>query len=154
MSVNRNPRACDGVSVMSERRVNGFFYGLFMDAGVLRNSNVVATSLRRAYANDFALRIGNRATLVPSAGSRAYGMLIALTHGELDRLYQAPGLDQYRPEAILARCMDGGSIPALCYNLPVAPLADERNPGYAARLQQVLRDLEFPAEYVNSITDH
>ena len=79
-------------------------------------------------------------------------MLIALTHGELDRLYRAPGLDQYRPEAVLARCMDGGSIAALCYNLPVASQAEERNPDYAARLQQVLRDLEFPAEYVDSVT--
>lgn len=57
-----------------------------------------------------------------------------------------------RPEAVLARCMDGGSIAALCYDLPVAPQAEERNPDYAARLQQVLRDLEFPAEYVDSVT--
>ena len=137
---------------MTERRVDGFFYGLFMDVGVLRNSGVVPTSPRRAYVNDFTLRIGSRATLVPSAGSRAYGMLIALTHGELDRLYHAPGLDQYRPEAVLARCMDGDSIAALCYNLPVVPPAGERNPDYAARLQQVLRNLEFPAEYVDSVT--
>lgn len=137
---------------MTERRVVSFFYGLFMDAGVLRNSGVVPTSPRRAYVNDFALRIGNRATLVPSAGSRACGMLIGFTHGELDRLYHAPGLDQYRPEAVLARCMDGGSIAALCYNLPVVQPAGERNPDYAVRLQEVVRNLEFPVEYVDSVT--
>lgn len=128
---------------MIERRVNGFFYGLFMDAGVLRDSGRVPTNSRRAYVNDFALRIVNRATLVPSAGSRAYGMLIALTHGELDRLYHSPGVDEYRPEAVLARYMDGGSTAALCYNLPVVPPAGEWNPDYAARLQRVLRDFEF-----------
>lgn len=100
----------------------------------------------------FALRIGNRATLVPSARARAYGMLIALTHPELERLYGAPGLDQYRAEAVLACSIDGGTVPALCYNLLVEPRADERNPDYAIRLQQALRGLEFPAEYIDSIT--
>ena len=136
---------------MSERRIDGFFYGLFMDIGVLRNSGVVPVNPRKAYVDGFALRVGNRATLIPSAGSRAYGMLIALTHQELGSLYGAPGLDRYRAEAVLACCFDGGAVPALCYNLLAEPSADERNPDYAARLQQVLHDLNFPAEYVNSI---
>jgi hypothetical protein len=134
---------------MSERRIEGFFYGLFMDVGILRNDGAVPMNVRRAYVDDFALRIGNRATLLPSAGARSYGMLIALTHGELERLYAAPGLDQYRPEAVLAHCLDGGSVPALCYNLLAAPRAAERNPSYAARLQKLLADSGFPAEYVD-----
>jgi hypothetical protein len=137
---------------MSERRLDGFFYGLFMDVAVLRNSGVIPMDPRRAYVDDFALRIGNRATLVPSSGARAYGMLIALTHPELDQLYGAPGLEQYRPEAVLARLVDGGSVPALCYNLLTEPKADERNSDYAARLQQVLLNLRFPADYINSIS--
>lgn len=137
---------------MNERRIDGFFYGLFMDIGVLRKNGVVPVDPRKAYVDGFALRIGNRATLVPSTHARAYGMLIALTHPELERLYAAPGLDQYRAEAVLACCIDGGSFPALCYNLLIEPGADERNPDYAARLQQALRDLEFPAEYIDSIT--
>jgi hypothetical protein len=137
--------------VVNERRIDGFFYGLFMDIGVLRNSGVVPVNPRKAYVNGFALRVGSRATLVPSAGDRAYGMLIALTHPELERLYGAPGLDQYRAEAVVACCIDGAAVPALCYNLLVEPRAGERNPDYAARLQKVLRDLNFPAEYVDSI---
>lgn len=137
---------------MTDRRVEGFFYGLFMDAGVLRSSGVVPVNPRKAYVDGFALRIGNRATLVPSAGARAYGMLLAFTHRELERLYGAPGLDPYRAEAVLAHCIGGLDVPALCYNLLVEPRADERNPDYAARLQRVLRELDFPVEYVNSIT--
>ena len=136
---------------MSERRIDGFFYGLFMDVGILRKAGAAPLNARRAYVDDFALRIGERATLLPSAGARSYGMLIALTHGELAHLYAAPGLEPYRPEAVLARCLDGGSVPALCYNLPVPPRADERNPGYAARLQKLLGELGFPLEYVNSV---
>ena len=39
-------------------------------------------------------------------------MLFALTHDELERLYTAPGLESYRPEAVLAHSLDGGTSPA------------------------------------------
>ncbi len=43
------------------------------------------------------------------------------------------------------------SFPALCYNLPEAPAATERNPQYAADLRAVLEALDFPPEYVAAI---
>lgn len=137
---------------MSERTIDAFFYGLFMDREILREAGVVPTDPRRAYVEGFALRIGRRATLLPSSGARAYGMLFALTHAELGRLYAAPGLEQYRPEAVLARPLAGAPVPALCYNLCEAPRPDERNPEYAARLQRALRELDFPADYVVSVS--
>ena len=137
---------------MTDRRIDGFFYGLFMDSDILRENQVVAVSPRRAYVDDYALRIGRRATLVPTSGARAYGMVFALTHDELDKLYTAPGLEQYRPEAILAHSLDGETLPALCYNLREAPGPDEANAEYAARLRATLSRLDFPPEYVSSIS--
>ncbi len=137
---------------MMDRRVDGFFYGLFMDSGVLRESRVVAANPRRAYVDGHALRIGRRATLVPEPGARAYGMVFALTHDELERLYSAPGLEDYRPEAVLAHGLEGGAWPALCYNLRQAPGPDEANAEYAARLREVLRRLGFPPDYVASVS--
>lgn len=134
------------------RRVDGFFYGLFMDAAILLQYGVTAVNSRHAYVDGFALRIGQRATLLPQASARAYGMLIALTHVDLDVLYGAPGLEAYRPEAVLGRQVDGPMVPALCYNLREAPLPGERNPEYALRLQGVLRGLGFPAAYVDAIS--
>jgi hypothetical protein len=136
---------------MIDRRIDGFFYGLFMDSDILRESQVVAVSPRRAYVDGYALCIGRRATLVPNPGARAYGMVFALTHDELEKLYAAPGLEQYRPEAILAHTMEGETLPALCYNLREAPGPDEANTEYAARLRAVLGKLEFPPEYLASI---
>jgi Gamma-glutamyl cyclotransferase, AIG2-like len=136
---------------MSERRIDAFFYGLFMDVEILREAGAAPLDPRRAYVDGFALRIGQRATLVPSAGGRAYGMLFALTHAELDRLYGAPGLEQYRPEAVLVRPLEGPPMPALCYNLREPPGPHERNPEYAARLQRALGKLGFPPEHVASI---
>ncbi|SRR6266849_7689635 len=137
---------------MSNRRIDVFFYGLFMDVDVLRESSVVPINPRRAYVDDFALRIGQRATLLPSSGARAYGMLIALAHQELERLYTAPGLEHYRPEAVLAHPLEGTPVPALCYNLREAPGPHERNPDYATRLQRVLSKLNFPPAYVAGVS--
>lgn len=137
---------------MSDRRVDAFFYGLFMDVDVLRESGVAPIDPRRAYVDGFALRLGRRATLLPLAGARAYGMIYALTHAELERLYTAPGLEQYRPEAVLAQPLEGVPAPVLCYNLREAPQPHERNPEYAARLQRALSRLGFPQDYVASIS--
>jgi hypothetical protein len=136
---------------MTDRTVDAFFYGLFMDVDILRENQVRPLNPRPAYVEGFALRIGRRATLLPTSGGRAFGMLVSLTHGELERLYSGPGLEPYRPEAVLVRTLAGELAAALCYNLPAAPLPEERNPDYAARLQAVLRKLNFPPEYVASV---
>lgn len=137
---------------MSDRRIDAFFYGLFMDREVLHEAGVAPMNPRRAYVDDFALRIGQRATMVPSVGNRVYGMLFSLSHSELDRLYGAPGLEHYRPEAVVARPLEGAPAPALCFNLREGPPPQERNPEYAARLQRVLRELDFPTDYVASLS--
>jgi hypothetical protein len=137
---------------MADRRIDGFFYGLFMDAGVLRERHVEPVDPRRAYVDHYALRIGRRATLVPTRGERSYGVVMALTHAELDRLYAAPGLEDYRPEAVVARCLDGGPVPALCYTLLRVPEPGESNRTYATRLREVLKALDFPPEYVASVS--
>lgn len=136
---------------MKDRRIDGFFYGLFMDADVLSDNGVVATNPRRAYVDDYALHIGKRATLVPAPGARSYGMIFALTHDEFEKLYSAPGLELYRPEAILVHSMAGGRFPALCYNLVQAPGPREANPEYAERLREVLARLGFAADYIASV---
>lgn len=129
---------------MTERRIDVFFYGLFMDVELLRNQGVVPMNARRAFVDGFALHVGQRAALIPKSGARAYGMLIALTHHEITQLYAAPGLNQYLPEAVLAQTMEGLAVPALCYNVEEPSAASERNPEYAAKLKAVLRGLGFP----------
>ena len=137
---------------MTDRRIDGFFYGLFMDSEILRENQVVAVSPRRAYVDGYVLCIGRRATLVPTPGARAYGMVFALTHDELEKLYTAPDLEHYRPEALLAHSLEGETLPALCYNLREAPGPDEVNAEYAARLRATLSRLDFPPEYVASVS--
>ncbi len=48
--------------------------------------------------------------------------------------------------------LEGEHLPALCYNLRVAPRPEEANAEYAERLRAVLRKLDFPSEYVASVS--
>jgi len=137
---------------MTQRRVDGFFYGLFMDPDVLGECGVAPHEPRPAYADGFQLRIGNRATLIPALGARAYGMVYALTHDDLNKLHATPGLEDYRPEAVTAQVIDGTPLPALCYNLLEAPAPDEANPDYAERLRAALARLGFPADYIATVS--
>jgi len=123
-----------------------------MDVDILKESLVTAVKPRRAYVDGYALRIGRRATLVPVSEARAYGMVFALTHDELERLYSAPGLEQYRPEAVLVHLLEGEVLPVLCYNLREAPASNESNAEYATRLREALSRLGFPSDYVSSVS--
>jgi hypothetical protein len=133
------------------RRIDVFFYGLFMDEALLREKGLNPLRRRLAALEDFALRIGARATLVPAPEREVYGVLYSLTHEEVDALYAEDSVRAYRPEAVLARLPDGGVAPALCFNLPEPPRAGERNPQYASKLRDLAARAGLPPDYVSSI---
>ena len=108
-------------------------------------------NIRRACAPGFALRIGKRATLVQNPGMSAYGMLMELTHEEIEKLYSEPSVKAYRPEAVETEAEDGARIAALCFNLVDAPGPEEANAEYAAKLRELAIRLGLPSEYVESI---
>ena len=133
------------------RRVDVFFYGLFMDEELLRAKGLEIEGAELAAVDGLALRIGQRAALVPTPGGRVHGIVFSLTLSELDRLYSEPSVRAYRPQAVLAQLASGGVIAALCYNLPQPPSPTEHNPEYAAKLRAVAQKVGLPTEYVASI---
>jgi Gamma-glutamyl cyclotransferase, AIG2-like len=134
-----------------ERRIDVFFYGLFMDENALHGKGLRPAHPRRASVNGFSLRLGARATLIADAGGCVHGMLMSLTHEELDRLYTEPSVAAYRPEAVIAVLPEGASVAALCFNLPLVPAEVQSNSDYATRLQAVARKLGLPESYVSTI---
>ena len=132
-------------------RIDVFFYGLFMDDALLREKGVNPVNRRIARVENFSLVIGARATLVPYAGRTVHGVLFSLTHREVDALYSEDSVSVYRPEAVSAQLAQGNSIPALCFNLPVPPSANERNPQYVSRLRELAERIGLPSSYVSSI---
>lgn len=136
---------------MSEKRIDGFFYGLFMDRTILRELGVQPENPRHAFIEDYRLSIGDRATLLPCPNARAYGMVLALTAVELGRLYSGPGLEEYQPETIIVTTFTGEAIQAICYNLVGRAEQGQMNSQYAVELAMTLKKLGFPADYILEI---
>lgn len=136
---------------MPARSIAVFFYGLFMDVGLLHEKGVHPKAVRQACVQGFSIRIGHRATLVPDPEGRVYGMLMELSHGEIEGLYAEPSLQMYRPEAMLCQIQDATSVAALCFILPQDPAASEHNQDYARQLRDLGRTLGLPPGYVETI---
>jgi hypothetical protein len=134
-----------------QRRVEVFFYGLFMDEELLRGKGLAPQDAEVGSVPGMSLRIGQRAALVPDPSSRVYGVLMSVTVNELERLYSEPGVQAYRPQPVLVHPASGGVVGALCYNLPEPPAPGERNPEYATKLRAVARRAGLPEDYVASI---
>jgi hypothetical protein len=133
------------------RSADVFFYGLFMDEELLRAKGLRPQRAELAWVDGLALRIGQRAALVPVPGARVHGVVVSLTLAELEKLYSEPSVQAYRPEAVLAELANGGVVAALCYNLSPPPAATERNPKYAAKLRAVAQKVGLPADYIASL---
>src|SRR5712672_2161135 len=136
---------------MEARAIDVFFYGLFMDAEMLRANGLHPSNGRQACVSGMALRIGRRATLVPDSARSVYGFVFGLSHQEVERLYAERSVSAYRPEAVIAQLADRSCVPALCFNLPPSNEIDEENPEYAEKLRTVAGRLGLPADYVASI---
>jgi hypothetical protein len=136
---------------MPDRSADVFFYGLFMDQELLHSRGIQPERVEVAWVDGLELRIGQRAALARSHRGRVYGLVMTLTLRQLDKLYAQPGVEAYRPEAVLAHLSGGGTIAAMCYNLPQVPAASERNPEYAEKLRAVAGKVGLPAEYISSI---
>jgi hypothetical protein len=132
---------------MDSRRIDVFFYGLFMDVALLQRQGIHPSNVRRARVEGFDLAIAERAILVPRAERTVYGVLISLTHENLATLYADASVQDYRPEAVLAITEDGQGIPALCYNPTRPPTSLVANRAYAEALLAIARRLGFPEAY-------
>ena len=127
-----------------------FFYGLFMDPVVLAKNGIEPKNLRKASLKDYALKIGQRASLVPSTGETCYGILMTCDKYSLQTLYSDPSVLDYVPEEVTATTQTEEAIEALCYNLPPEMISGT-NTEYAKSLYQLARQYDFPEDYLDHI---
>lgn len=127
-----------------------FFYGLFMDADLLKGKSFHPAGGTVAFAKGYGLRIGEKSTLVPSASETVYGIVMSLAEEEIEKLYSEPGVSQYRPEYIEVTEQNGKTYKALCYILPKSKLSGS-NEEYAASLVVAAEKMGLPATYINQI---
>ncbi len=127
-----------------------FFYGLFMDGPLLASKGITPTDAAIGYVDDFALHIGERATLLPAAGECAYGVVVDISPDEAKALYAAESVADYRAEPVTVQLADGASVKAACYNLPGDKVTGV-NKDYAKSLLSLAETLGFPASYLDQI---
>ena len=135
---------------MAEPKVWVFFYGSYINFGVLREVGLVPGQWEVARLHGFDIRIRPRANLVPSDQHRVYGIVATATHTELARLY-AHARDVlgevYLPEAVVVQTLAGLWRPALCYLCPAMALRPADN-DYIDRIAGPARDFGFPQWYL------
>jgi hypothetical protein len=122
-----------------------------MDSGKLTGKGFHPEPVGRAVLSGYRIHIGERATLLRSASSRAYGVVMELADGEASDLYSEPSVREYVPERVRVELLEEGkAVEALCYNLPLELVAGA-NPAYAIKLATLVEALKFDSEYVAEI---
>ena len=127
-----------------------FFYGLFMDKGLLATKGIEPSEVRLGFVEGYRLRIGQRATLVLHPDSRAYGAMMDIASSEATNLYAEESVADYLPEPVMVELMDGTRVEATCYNLPRDKVTGA-NKEYAESLLDVATRLDFPDSYLDQI---
>ena len=127
-----------------------FFYGLFMDESLLAKKGISPSQAEVGYVDGFALRIGERATLIRSAGARSYGVMMNISPDEANELYAESSVADYVPESVTVELADGNKVEATCYNLPVDKVTGT-NRVYAEALWEVANSLGLPEHYLAEI---
>lgn len=130
--------------------MNVFFYGLFMDADLLAEKGITPRDAAVGHVEGFSLYIGERATLLRSAGARAYGVVMEISPGEAKDLYAEASVADYVPEPVIVELIDGSKVEASCYILPDDKVTGT-NTDYAEALLQVARKLGLPETYLAGI---
>ncbi len=129
-----------------------FFYGLFMDRSLLTEKGLHPETIGPAVLSDYRIHIGQRATLLPSASSRAYGIVMELSEQEAHALYSEPSVRAYKRERVrVALLANNQVVEADCYNLPRELALTGANPAYANELSRLAGALGFDSAYAREI---
>ena len=77
---------------MTAHKVQVFFYGLFMDIGLLQQRGLAPSPLQVACLDGYAIDIRERVTVRRNATEQVYGIVTGLTQEEIDTLDADPGV--------------------------------------------------------------
>lgn len=135
---------------MPDDRTSVFFYGSFINLGVLAGSGLIPENIEVARLAGFDISIAPLATLVRSDRHSVYGILCTASHESLRHLYGQEWVAAYRPQAVMVETRLGRMTMALCWIAP--PFRPEPAAGdYLDRITGPARDFGFPAWYIERL---
>lgn len=129
--------------------VLGYFYGGLMNPTVMQRVGMTPRRQEVAILPGFDLTIAPLVNLVRSPSDCVYGVLMELTHAELQHVYGQLKAT-YLPYPVVACDLDGRMRAALCYIVPEM----EAGPAEAAHVEALLEPaskLGFPEWYLEKI---
>ena len=121
-----------------------------MDKDVLIKNGISPSNPRKGYLNNYTLKIGNRASLIPYEKEKAYGIIMTVNDEEIIKLYSEKSVADYIPEKVEVVTETNEQLTATCYNLPLELLTGT-NELYAKSLHKLAKKLNFPKEYLSRI---
>lgn len=126
-----------------------FFYGGLINEAMQDRVGVHPTRRIVATLSGYGLDIRPYVNLEPRQGEQAFGLVMWVTHADLERLYGQLKI-RYDPVAVLVRTIDDQYLPALCYLAADMPegQADE---AHVRMLLEPAERLGFPAWYLDRI---
>lgn len=129
-----------------------FFYGLYMDATLLESMGFRPQQIGAARLDNYQIKIGERATLIPARGKSSYGYLHDLPREEVSALYSRPEVRGYILQPVVATLLADSSLHhASCYVLQSAETGSNTNVEYAAKLAALVSHLGLPSRYAKEI---
>ena len=88
-----------------------FFYGLFMGSYYF---TAKWNRTRKGYLNDYTLKIGNRASLIPHKNEKSFRIVVTVNNGAIHNLYAETSVVDYIPEEVDIIVNKHDSIKAIC----------------------------------------
>lgn len=147
-------RCWDGGTVVSDRKVQVFFYGSFMSLPMLQKAGIAKRPFAPASITGFELIIAPHANLVESGDGVVYGILANMTHVELIQLYQTHRIKltdtPYLPEAVMVHTRGGKMLPAMVY-MAATEMSGKPDPEYLKLMADAARNYGFPKWYQDRI---
>jgi Gamma-glutamyl cyclotransferase, AIG2-like len=126
-----------------------FFYGGLINPKMLDKVGMKPKRQEQATLSGFDIRISPYVNLVRSPGHTVFGLLMEVTHAELEHTYSLLKA-KYLPEAVIVSDAAGLLRPALCYIVPDMP-PGQAEADHVETLATAAESLAFPQWYLAKI---
>ncbi|MEM6361415.1 MAG: hypothetical protein AAF348_18620 [Bacteroidota bacterium] len=84
------------------------------DRTILLQNGIEPSDPRKGYLNDYTLKIGNRASLIPHKNEKSFRIVVTVNNGAIHNLYAETSVVDYIPEEVDIIVNKHDSIKAIC----------------------------------------
>ncbi len=117
---------------------------------VVTNAGFVTEKIDVARLSGYDICLDPHANIFKRPFASVYGIVVNVTHEDLNRMYGATGVGAFLPEAVLVDTLNDRYLPALCY-MPSKRNDEKPDQAYLLRLIEAATFRALPTEYINRL---